>query len=256
MALSRGRAAAVLALSAVALIGAVVAALLLWPDDREAPPTAVIIDQLAATDANPEFVSAATASLQAAGYRVDYVPSEAVTVDFYAGLPGRGYDIVIVRSHALQEVFGLRRDAAGNPVPEREVGIFTNERYDQRAHVDDQLRDRLTIASYPEQPERFFAIAPGFVRETMRGDFGGATFVLLGCGGLNSEGMAQALTARGVANMLSWNDRVTAEHNDVAGAELIRSLVIEGLAPREAAAATMAQLGPDPGFSSTLLAYP
>jgi hypothetical protein len=114
----------------------------------------------------------------------------------------------------------------------------------------------LTIGSYPERPERYFAIAPGFVRDRMRGTFGGAMLVLLGCGGLNSEGMARALVERGIGTIVSWNDRVTAPHNDAAGAELIRRLVIDKAPAHEAAAATTAMLGPDPGFSSKLLAYP
>ena len=59
--------------------------------------TAVIIDQLSLTFPNEAFVEAATDILDQAGYEVNYVPGEDVTVGFYRDLPAGGYDIIVLR---------------------------------------------------------------------------------------------------------------------------------------------------------------
>ena len=61
---------------------------------------AVIVDQLSLTQPNPEFISDARGTLAAAGYTVEYIPGEDVTVDIYRSLPDRDYDLVLLRVHA------------------------------------------------------------------------------------------------------------------------------------------------------------
>jgi len=240
-------------------------ALLLRPASDTGPPRAVIIDQLSFTDPNPAFIDQATTMLGAAGYEVDYVPPEEVTVEFYRDLPRRSYDFIVVRSHSTLK--RVRRTpvlaATGAPmVGQAEatdfvVGLFTNETYSRTTHLDEQRARQLGFMSYPGSPERgrFFGFWPEFVQGEMNGNFDGATFVLMGCGGLSTTGMAQALVDRGVSRLISWDKLVTAAHTDRATERLLKHL-LDGRDAGDAAAMTMAEVGPDPAFDARLLAYP
>ena len=80
------------------------------------------------TQPDPDFVSQARATLAQAGYSVDYVSGDAVTVDFYRTLPSRGYDLVLLRAHA-----GITTEVdakTGQKTSEEYVSLFTNEPYD------------------------------------------------------------------------------------------------------------------------------
>jgi hypothetical protein len=234
-------------------------------DGGAGAPRAVIVDQLAITDPNQAFIAEATALLEDAGYRVDYVPPELVSVAYYRELPRRGYDLVIVRSHSSQTrtrvlpalLPGATPVAAEAEVTEAVVSLFTNEAYAGESHLDLQRARAIGIVSYPEHPElgRYFGVTPEFVQRVMRGRFDGTTFVVMGCGGLHSTGMAEALVERGAARFISWNDLVTASHTDRATLRLL-PLLLAGRNATDAVAETMASLGPDPAFGASLAAYP
>jgi hypothetical protein len=244
---------------ALALLAAVTVALAhaLWPAGPAGPPKAVIIDQLALTDPNQEFVNAAGQRLQAAGYAVDYYRADEVTVDFYRDLPRMGYRFIIIRSHASQQVYE-RDKATGAAVEKDGVALFTTERYTPFSHTDDQREYRLGVGSYPQLgiTDKYFLIGPGFVRSSMKGTFKDATIVLMGCGGLSTDDMAQAFQRRGVARFISWDALVTAAHTDAATQVLLTHLVTEQLPPADAVAKTMAEVGPDPSYGSRLLSFP
>jgi len=258
----------IIAAASVALLATVgtTSGLLLWASSDSDEPRAVIVDQLSFTDPNPEFLDRATSMLEAAGYDVDYVPPEQVTVDFYRDLPRHGYDVIVVRSHSSQLRQRRRPVVLSGPTPtlaesvvtESVVAMFTNEPYSRTAHVDEQRAEQLSVASYPERPERgpFFGVTLEFVQGEMRGNFGGATFILMGCGGLSSTGMAQALVDRGVGKFISWDDEVTATHTDRATEQLLRHLLADQRDPEKAIAQTMAEVGRDPHFGSQLLVFP
>ena len=237
---------------------AAVAGFAFWPSDTSpARPKAVIIDQLAITDPNPDFVNAAGTRLQDAGYAVDYYRSDEVTVDFYRDLPTHGYKLIVIRSHASQKVF--ERDPATDRAIEKDgVALFTNERYSDLTHTDDQRDYRLGIGSYPQLAitDKYFLIGPAFVQSSMNGAFHDGTIVLMGCGGLSTTGLAQAFQRRGVTQFISWDTLVTAAHTDAATTALLSHLVTDGLPAADAVAKTMAEVGPDPSYGSRLLAFP
>jgi hypothetical protein len=250
----------VIAAVAVVAVLAVAAGLTfaLWPRDAAAgPPKAVIIDQLALTDPDVAFVNAAGLRLKAAGYAVDYYRADEVTVDFYRDLPKKGYKLIVIRSHASQQVYE-KDPATGRAVERAGVALFTNERYSDLTHTDDQLGYRLGVGSYPQLgiSDRYFLIGPGFVLSSMRGTFKDATIVLMGCGGLSTPDMAQAFEKRGVTQFISWDTLVTAAHTDAATEKLLTHLVSDHLPPAEAVAKTMAEVGPDPSYGSRLRAFP
>lgn len=201
--------------------------------------------------------------LTEAGYDVDYVPPDQVTVAFYRDLPRRGYNVIVVRSHSSQlrhrPASSVVRDpaVAAPMITELAVGMFTNEPDSFTEYVDEQRAQQLSIVSYPGFPERgsYFGITIEFVQEAMRGNFDGATFVLMGCGGLSSTGMAQAFVDRGVSDFISWDDAVTAAHTDLATERLLKHL-LDGSDAAVAVEDTMAEVGVDPAFNSRLLTFP
>lgn len=250
-------AAAAVVVSAVAAIALVIAA----PWDSAGPPArprAVIIDQLAFTDANPDFAAAASHQLESAGYTVDYYPSKAVTVEFYRELPSRGYSFVLLRSHSTQFIY--RRDSTTSALRQAEnsVMLFTTGPYSQVAHAAEQRAGSVAVGSYPDhQAEgQYFLIDPTFVANSMHGQFKNATVVLMGCGGLSTTDMAKAFEKRGAKEFISWDTSVTAAHTDAAARTLMSHLLGDTPQPNEAVAKTMAEVGPDPSFGSKLLAYP
>jgi hypothetical protein len=235
----------------------VVAAFVLWgmssgSDPPSGPKTAAIVDQLSLSQPNPAFVEAATRTLGQAGYAVDYFPGEEVTVAFYRELPTRQYDLIALRVHS-----GLARD---NGEPTGYVSLFTGEPFSETFHDADTFADaeagRLGRARQDDGGTEYYGIVPDFIESSMQGKFQGATVILMGCEGLATETTAQAFMDKGAKAVLGWNGRVSAEHTDAATERLLQHLLTDRLATREAAAQTMAEIGPDPGYGSELLVYP
>jgi len=237
------------------------------PPTRSGPLTAAIVDQAGLTNPNPALADSATRTLEQAGYLVDYIPSEQVTVNFYRDLPKLGYDLLIMRTHS-----GFYLDF----VPRDDAFLFTSEPYSDTEHLDDQRAKRLIKASVytegrsisleptptPEIPnlgrsavQYYFGIPVEFIRKSMRGDFQGATVIVMGCNGLSSEGLAKALVDRGAGQVLSWDGLVSAQHVDAATTSLLDLLITAGLPIADAVAQTMQQVGPDPEYGSVLRWY-
>jgi len=213
-----------------------------------AGPRAAIVDHLALTQPNPTFTKTATELLEQAGYAVDYYPGEEVTVDFYRHLPGRGYRLLILRNHSSLVGTGVE-------VTE-DAGLYTSEPYSENGHLAEQLDERLLIARYYEGGPAYFAIAPEFVRSSMKGKFDDTTIILMGCDGLRTDMLAQALVQRGAKSVVGWSRPVSASHTDAATERLLQHLLKDGLALQEAVAQTMTELGPDPSYDSVLRLYP
>jgi hypothetical protein len=227
------------------------------------PPRAVIVDQLADTDPNEDFVRRAMDMLEGAGFETEYVRHDSVTVDLYRHLPKRNYDLVILRTHSA----AMRVDVVGIPVGGQlvpalyrntDVAIFTNEGFTFDAHVDDLRHERLTYTYYDEisEPEdALFGITPDFIADGIEGRFKGSTVVLMGCGGLASTSMAEAFVSRGARDFVSWDGLVSASHTDRATERLLELMLVEGRSAANATAITMEEVGPDPFYEAQLLYY-
>jgi len=256
-------------IAAASIAGAALLAWLIWPFNAGADlrPRAVIVDQLAATDPNPGFVADAIARLEGAGYAVDYVPSEAVTVDLFRHLPKQGHGIVMVRGHTGQltsrpstAVFdvGDGRWFVPGVLRQQVPAFFTNEVYSGETHLPEQRERQLVITSYPQPAEdarRFFGITPEFMVSRARGRFDGATVILMGCGGPGSAVMAQALLTKGAGAVVTWDQLVTAQHTDRATQRLLAHLLDEPRGVGDAIASAMSDVGPDPSFGASLQMY-
>jgi hypothetical protein len=212
-------------------------------------PRAVIVDQLSLTAPNPSFAATARSLLEQAGYSVDYYPGEEVTVDFYRDLPTQDYDLLVLRVHSALTKLGDKETD--------DVSLFTNETYNETKYLDEQATQRLSVgAYYSGWPGEYFAVTPVFVRSSMKGEFDDATIILMGCYGLTSDMMAEALVRKGAKSVVSWDGLVTAPHTDAATEHLLRHLLLDGLTVEEATAQSMAEVGPDPQNDSRLLVYP
>lgn len=210
------------------------------------PPKAVIVDQLGASYPNPDFATRATDILEDAGYVVDYVPPEDVTVDFYRTLPRDGYDFVVLRSHSTAEISRGEEDV-------KSVSMFTNEPYTRDRYYDEQIEGRIGFAQYSEHGDQFFGITADFVRKSMQGRFDGATIIMMGCQGLLNDLAAQAFYEVGAGDFISWDGLVSGAHTDTTTEELIRNITINDLPSDEAVVRTMEAVGPDPTYGSKLI---
>ncbi|MBI4570328.1 MAG: hypothetical protein HY723_00120 [Chloroflexi bacterium] len=251
----RGRRLALIgaALLAVAIpVAALAGFLLLAPGTDETPdtPRAVIVDQLGLTFPNPGFVQRATGLLEQAGYQVDYVPGEQATVSLYSTLASRSYDYVLLRVHTAQ----FTKEWRG--LPHDEAVLFTSEPYSPEIYLYEQWELLLSQAYAYEGAPRYFGVAANFVESAMPGDFDGATVIMMGCGGLYTDRTAEAFMQRGAGVVLGWDQLVSANHTDRATERLLEKLLVDGLPIDAALAQTMAEVGRDPAYQSTLLTYP
>ena len=250
--------AAIAGLAAATLVVAVGAFLFVsQPGGPPGPPHAAIVDQLSLTVPNPAFVGDATATLERAGYAVDYFPGEEVTVDFYRELPKHGYELIVVRAHSG---IGTVLDASGDVVRTLGPALYTTEPYSKWRHTDEQRElDLLSVAFYSagSAPEdQFFAILPEFIASSMKGDFDGAAVILMGCEVLTNTDLAQAFIDRGAGAVVGWDDTVSASHTDAATLNMLEHLVLENLSLEAAAQVAASEVGPDPFYGSTLVSYP
>ena len=218
-------------------------------DDESQPPSAVIVDQLSLTSPDQAFVTEATHELEAAGYAVDYVRGEDVTVDYFRALPKRGYDIVLVRAHAGRRVSGGGVTA----------DIFTSEPYSTTSHEGEQRDGDLMLGVLGGQEsvaDAVFTIPAEFVEHQMQGDFDGATVVLMGCDVLGGERLARSFVDRGAGAVVGWDESVSAAHTDAATLSFLRYVLRDHLSVQAATAAAGADVGKDPYYGSNLVSYP
>ena len=249
-----GRKLAALAID-VALVAGVIGGGLLFRDlatggPHPGPKTAVIVDQLSLTVANPDFVASATGLLEEAGYTVDYYSGEQVSVDFYRGLPTHDYDLIILRVHSG---ITIERDAASGEKTQTEyVSLFTGEPYAETAYRDEQDEGRLAEAVYYEGASPLFAITPDFVKYSMGGRFDDTLIVAMGCDGLRSQRTAQAFLDKGASAFVSWSLPVSASHTDAATQRLLEKLFVQELTVQAAVVQAGAEVGPDPSYGARL----
>jgi hypothetical protein len=208
---------------------------------------AVIVDQLSLTSPNQRFVDEARDLLKQAGYTVDYISGEKVTVDCYRELQVSGYQMIILRVHC------------GHSPEKQTISFFTSETYSETGHLDDQWADRLhrNFFVYPptDGDPGYFSITPLFVEQSMKGSFNDTTIVMMGCYGLEYPGMAEAFIQRGAKAYISWNGSVASDHTDQATINLLKHLVTQKQPVGQAVDNTMKEVGEDPEYKSALSYY-
>jgi hypothetical protein len=222
------------------------------PSPTLSQPRAAIIDQTGYSFPSPDFLARATATLEGAGYAVTYHPPEEITVSFYRTLADRGYDFILFQSHSTAEVLVRDEEKGESDLPPGPF-LFTTELYAQQRYLTLQLSDQVRRSElFFEGSPELFAVGPEFVRRSMRGLFPGTVIVIGGCQSLTAPDLAQAFLEKGASVVIGWDEMVNLSHNNRAVLRLLEAMLVEGLLPEEAVEATMAEVGPDPGFDSSL----
>lgn len=205
---------------------------------------AVIVDQLNLTYPNQTFVREATAILEEANYKVDYVLGEEVTIDFYKSLPSKNYDLIIFRVHSAASKYG------DNPVV-----LFSSENYTQDKYQFAQVTDSVQKVYYDYGEAYYFAVGPKFVRG-LEGRLNNATIIHMGCEGLEQTNMAKAFVEKGAKVFVGWTGDVNAYHSDAAILCFLREYVFKSRTVEHARLITVGEIGSDPVYKSELWYYP
>jgi hypothetical protein len=181
---------------------------------------AVIVDNLALTNPNPDFKEEAEMILQEkVGLVVDYFSGDEVTVSLYQKLGS--YCVVILRSHSSM----LGNDAY----------LFTSENI-QKIDKYAQFLEYLGNASLrlSGQSRNFIAVGPDFIRKFSEEDFHKSIIIAMGCNSSRTDSLAKAFIARGAKVFIGWDRDVTAEYTDNATLQLLTKFFIENKTVDEA----------------------
>jgi hypothetical protein len=221
------------------------------PPTSSGPKRAAIVDQTALSHPNPELTRGLAADLTAAGFTVDTYTGKEVNIALYRSLASKGYRLIVCRTHSTNDILDTR--LSGQP-----VYLFTSELYEKYRYVPEQMTAQIGMAkvAYEEESPPYFAIGPEFVQRSMAGQFDRTLLIIGGCKSLDTLALAQAFIAKGVAAVVGWNDWVDLSHNDQAIQKLVHALTAENLPLGQAVQETMAQVGPDPTYKSTLVYFP
>jgi hypothetical protein len=211
-------------------------------------PRIAIVDQLSVQWPDETFNQTILGILNQTGLKVDYYPSEDVTVDFYRSLPSRNYKLIVFRVHSTATC-----SVEGQPPF---VVFFTSENYSDTAHVSEQLDTRVVYVKFPDITQSYFGITPTFVQNSMEGRFNDTTIIAMGCEGLNYTTMAEAFIQKGAKAYISYNGPVSESYTDNATVCLLRHLVTKNQTIQEAVKETMNEVGPDPTDKSIMMFYP
>lgn len=239
------------AMVVTALAGIILLGLALTQPDRFDPgpphngPTALILDQLASTNPNHTFVDKVTNVLNNSGYYVDYVSGGDLDVNYYKQLPRLGYDILILRTHSTATHIQGQGD---------DVFLFTNEKYKNSKHFEDQSKGLLTRVIYDgDDPtiieNSYFGIRAQLI-EQVKGDFNGAVVFQMGCKGLANSSMSDVFLKKGASAYVGWDSFVGADRTDSATVYALESWLEEGLDISKAVQDAMEFVGEDPVYES------
>jgi hypothetical protein len=201
-------------------------------------PRAAIIDSLYVLDNNSEFYKEANETLSNAGYKVDVILGDNVTVESFENITG--YRIIVLRAHTAFEgdllVFftgtGVNDpNKDGRYIFERTVGWV------RIGGVDGQF---------------FFAVTHSMIEEDSgMARFKNTTVIVDSCYGLSSDSMAQAFIGRGASEYIAWDKGVYPQYSDNATLTLL-SLISSRVPIGQA----ISEVPKEPDFGSVLSSYP
>jgi hypothetical protein len=165
-----------------------------------------------------------------AGYEVDLVVTDDITVDFYKELPTMDYEFIVLRSHSLA-IYGDKPSS----------WIFTGEKYDSGRYTQEQLYGILSpgvpfrqgqishMTQGDAKGERLFMLGSKMIDEMMTGQFPGTHIILGGCDTLSHGFLAEALVKRGASSVVGWNGLVELSDNDAVMLSLLDAIFNENL---------------------------
>jgi len=213
---------------------------------------AAIIDQLYSVQQNSEFITRTMGILERHNFSVDVWEGEDITVKFYQELPRYGYKLIIFRAH--MGVLCLVDDS--EVIPLETTCLFTNEAYDVKKYVTDQLSGSVYEGQMSEEHPSVFTVTPKFITDKMRAEFDGTTIAMMGCSSHYIDDMAKAFIQKGASVYMGWSATVTLDYVDDATLRLIEKLCTDELPIYQATSETIIELGPDPYYHARLKYFP
>jgi len=184
---------------------------------KQPRPLAVIIDQLHDSIPNPYFQEKAIQHLELAGYKVDVITTEDITVDFYKNLPSMNYKYIVIRTHGLEDVNYNNA-----------TYLFTGEKYDVNQYIPEQLSHQLGKGApiYEEamnllkekkeslDDRMYFLVGSKLVDELMVGKFPDSIILIGGCESVRNKDLAESLILRGASEIVGWDRTIGSIEND------------------------------------------
>lgn len=214
------------------------------PQTDKQPPTeavadtvkALVLDGLYVTSPNATFSQSLRSCLSSAGFKVDVVQGENVTIDVLRNVAG--YRVLILRLHSAVRSDGF-------------LYLFSGERYSQSRYNVEQLSGSVRKGVTFEGDE-FFAINAVFIGGNKPSGLNGSTIILMGCNGTDSALFIQRLLSKGVNTYIGWSGYVDLSHSDQATLTLVNDLYVERMTVKDAVEGVMREVGPDPVYNTVL----
>lgn len=212
-------------------------------------PKAAIIDQLSSSHLSPTsqfenqtFIDLATSLLRERFDVIDYY-SDNATVENYRQLPSRGYKLIIWRTHSALDL------------DSQYVAISTSERELQTGYEQYIQNDQLTLCQILNDPYKYYAVTPKFIREVMNGRLEDTVIFLMSCNGLKPEYVetAAAFEDKGAKALIGWDGWISSADNDDATTNLLSYLINENNTVNDAVSKIPEYSSPD--FGSSKLNY-
>lgn len=204
-------------------------------------PRAAIVDGLYNTEPNSTFTENLMNVLVEAGFQVDLLQGESVTIDLLRNIGG--YKLIILRLHS-----SIHTD--------RWLYLFSGEPYTEYKYVTEQLSGAVRKAyTFDEDETPYFAMNSVFLGINNPKGLNGSTIILMGCNGTNDSYSIQSFFERGAKAYVAWNGYVDLSYSDEVILGLVKVLYSDGLNLKEAVEKVMKDIGPDPLYTSSLEYY-
>jgi hypothetical protein len=197
---------------------------------------ALILDGLYVTSPNTTFSQTLRSCLSSAGFKVDVVQGENVTIDVLRNVAG--YRVLILRLHSAVHSDGF-------------LYLFSGERYSQLRYSVEQL-SRSVRKGVTFEGDEFFAINAVLLGGNKPSGLNGSTIILMGCNGTCNAYSVRRLLEKGVNAYIGWNGYVDLSHSDQATLTLVRHLYVEWMTVKESVEGVMLEMGPDPLYNTVL----
>jgi len=197
----------------------------------------LVIDGLSVIEPSDFFVENTRELFLKAGYSVDVVRGENVSVNYLLGI-GR-YDIIVLRLHSSISIDG-------------ELFLFTGELYNEFDYLGLRVLGVVGIGDLREEGKKFFALSARFWVDRIGDRLANSIIVLMGCDGSRDSVFIDKLVEKGVLAYIAWNGPVTIEHSDTAILLFLRKLLYENIDVCSAVVETMGEVGADPYYGGKL----
>jgi len=200
------------------------------------PSRAVIIDGVALTKPNPQFIQSVKEILSQAGLKVNVYQGKEVTINLLRKI--RGYGLIILRVHSAIDKFGF-------------LYIFSAEKYNETGYSNQRIcgavREGITFEN-----ESYFALRADLLGYMNKESLNGSTIILMGCNGTNSQYAINKFFKRGVKAIIAWNGYVDLEYSDNITINLLKAVYEDKMNFQKAVERIMNEYGLDPEWKSKL----